>query len=124
MSRKSSAERRRSPRVETRLPLSLGDPSAELLTTTQNVSASGAYCTVRKFLPPMTRLQVRMELPGDGRPHPIECEGVVVRVEPPEPVVRRTNYRIAIFFSDLSERDRAGLSHFVQSRLTAFLRRG
>ena len=120
----SSMERRRAPRVETRLPLSLGDRSAELLTTTHNISASGAYCTVRKFLAPMTKLQVRLELPGDHRALPIECQGVVVRVEPPEPVPRRATYRVAIFFNDLSERDRDGLVQFVQARLTILLRRG
>ncbi len=124
MSSNPSMERRRAPRLNTRLPLSLGDRAGELLTTTHNLSASGAYCTVRKFLAPMTKLQVRLELPGDHRPVPIECQGVVVRVEPPEPVSRRSTYRVAIFFNDLSERNRDGLAQFVQARLTALLRRG
>ena len=124
MSPRPSMDRRRAPRVDTRLPLSLGERTAELLTTTHNISASGAYCTVRKFLAPMTKLQVRMELPNDGHLVSIECRGVVVRVEPPEPAPRRATYRVAIFFSDLSERNRALISQFVQARLSAVLRRG
>ena len=123
MSPRSSTDRRRAARVDTRLPLSLGDLAGELLTTTHNLSASGAYCTVRKFLAPMTKLQVRFELPGDHRPLSMECQGVVVRVEPPEPVSRRSTYRVAIFFNDLSERNRDELARFVQARLTTLLRR-
>ena len=123
MTERPSTDRRRSPRVATRLPLSLGDRTAELLTTAHNISASGAYCTVRKFLAPMTKLQVRIELPNDGRPFPIECQGVVVRIEPSHPAPRRSTYRVAIFFSDLSERNRAWLAQFVHARLAALLRR-
>ena len=122
--RSSGGERRRAPRVDTRVPLSLGERTAELLTTTHNISASGAYCTVRKFLLPMTKLQVRLELPHNGRTSLIECQGVVVRTEPAQAAPRRTTYRVAIFFLDLSDRNRIWLSQFVQTRLTAMLRRG
>ena len=124
MMKRPAIERRAAPRVDTHLPLSLGDEAAELLTTTHNLSASGAYCTVRRFLPPMTKLQVRLELPSTPHPLPIECQGIVVRVEPPEPAPRRTSYRVAIFFNDLSQRDRASLAQFVQTRLTTLLQRG
>ena len=110
-------ERREAPRLNTRIPLRLGgELSGVLLTKTHNISSSGAYCTVNRFLPPMSKLQVRLELPTRPRTH-MTCQGVVVRTEPPEMKPKRSTYRVAIFFNDLNVRDRLILMRFVQQRL-------
>ena len=113
----SSSERRESPRAASRIAMVLDHETAVLNTNSENISASGAYCTVTRFIPLMTKLQVRLELPGESASKAIRCEGVVVRIDPPHPSGARTRYSVAIFFSDLSERDRSHLAHFVHQRL-------
>jgi hypothetical protein len=89
----------------------------ELPTSTENVSASGAYCIVSRFIPPMTKVQIRLELPTEQGSRPLRCQGVIVRIDPPHASPQQRRYQVAIFFNDLSERDRAHLAHFVQQRL-------
>ena len=114
-----NAERRGAPRLSTRVPLRIGGQiTGALLTRTHNISSSGVSCTVNRFLPPMSRLQVNLELPT--RPRTLmTCQGVVVRVEPPVLKPKRATYQVAIFFNDLSVRDRLILMRFVQQRLRA-----
>ena len=112
-------ERRRSPRVDERVALSLSDAGTELRTETRNLSASGAYCTLDRFLAPMTKLALRFELANGSRRVTIRCSGVVVRVEPVIASAERGQYHVAIFFTELAERDRAAISRFVSQRLSA-----
>ena len=117
-SRTMDKERRRAPRAAERVALSIGDAGTALQTETKNISASGAYCTLDRFLAPMTKLQLQFELPRGSRRARIRCSGVVVRVEPvvsPE----RGQYNTAIFFTELSERDRSVIARFVRERLAA-----
>ncbi len=113
----SSTERRRTPRTASRLSMVLSDQTREMATRTENISASGAYCSLPHFLPLMTKLEVRLELPGSPKPKPIRCQGVVVRVHPPAATAQRTSYDVAIFFNDLAERDRAVIAGYVQQHL-------
>ncbi len=115
----SQPERRRSPRVEERVSLAVHDAGTELVGETQNISASGAYCTLDSFIAPMTTLALRLELPHSTRPTPIRCSGVVVRVEPVVSQVNRGRYRIAVLFTDLKAPDRAAIERFVRQRLSA-----
>ena len=119
----SLSERRSAPRIAKRLPLRLTHDAGDLTTKTENVSSSGAYCTIRRFVPLMTKLRIRLELLDHAKPTPVICEGVVVRIEPPAPApTKRASYKIAIFFSDLTEADRSAISRFVQQRLDASTR--
>lgn len=112
----TTPNRRKTPRIIQQLPLRLQAAAEELITKTENVSASGAYCTVSRFLPLMTKLQIRLELPGPPRAS-ISCEAAVVRIDPPKAVARRSQYQVAIFFTDLSEQDRSSLARYVQHHL-------
>ncbi|MBI2885366.1 MAG: PilZ domain-containing protein [Candidatus Omnitrophica bacterium] len=113
----SPDDRRRAPRLAEHLPLTLGDgpEGISVQTHTKNLSASGAYCTVNRFVRPMTKLKIKLDLPGAPAVH-IYCEGVVVRVEPPHEQAGVSEYHIAIFFSDLAERDRLLIAGYVQRR--------
>lgn len=111
-------ERRRAPRITTRLPLTLMQAARQLVTWTENLSASGAYCTVKGVLSPMTKLQVRLELPDRVGSRAIRCEGVVVRAEPAVPSSRQSSYHVAVFFNGISDRNRALLAQYVQRHLT------
>ena len=113
----SSQERRRAPRVPERVPLAITDATAVVEAETKNLSASGVYCALERFIAPMTKLQLEFELPQGVRPTRIQCSGVVVRVEPIITRVDRARYNTAIFFTDLVERDRMAISQFVRHRL-------
>ena len=112
-----SRERRRAPRVAERIPLALTDATAALQTETKNLSASGAYCALERFIPPMTKLEVQLDLPNGAEVTRIRCSGVVVRIEPVAASAERVRYDTAIFFTDLTERDRLAISEFVRRRL-------
>ena len=113
------AERRRAPRIDERVSLAITDGGAELATETHNLSASGVYCTLDRFITPMSKLQLRFELPDGARRTTIRCAGVVVRVEPVIAGAERARYNVAIFFTELSERNRSAISRFVRRRLSA-----
>ena len=111
-------ERREHPRIREQVALSLQHESASLQAETRNVSASGIYCTVERFVSPMTKLQVDFTLPHGTSATRIRCTGVVVRVDPILSSSDRWQYHIAVFFSDLSERDRSAIAHYVKQRVS------
>ena len=112
-------ERRRSPRAAQPVPLAIRDAKLDLRTETKNLSAAGAYCTLDRFIPPMSKLQLTFELPGSFRRTHIRCTAVVVRVEPivKDPTAMR--YNTALFFTEISKPGRAAISRFVRQRLSA-----
>ena len=116
-------DRRRAPRVESRLPVILADGAGELVVSTRDISESGASCTLRRFIPPMTKLKIHVELPGRP-PARIACQGVVVRVDPPAPTPLPSRYHLAIFFNDMAEGDRARIARYVHGHLHPVKPRG
>ena len=114
----SPSDRRRAPRLAEQLPLTLADgpDGINVQTQTKNLSASGVYCTVNRFVRPMTKLKIGLELPTTPHPARIYCEGVVVRIDPPHEQAGTLEYHIAIFFSDLTDRDRSLIARYVQQR--------
>ena len=112
-------ERRRAPRVPERVPVALTDEGKAFHTESENLSATGVYCTLDRFMPPMTKLQVQFELPDGARRVCVRCKGVVVRVEPVIANAERGRYHVAVFFTELTERHRAAISRFVSHRLSA-----
>ena len=115
----AAAERRRVPRAAERIALDISDAGAEVRTETKNLSAAGAYCQLDRFIPPMSVLELRFELPGSPRRVRIGCRGVVVRVEPIVASGQTLGYNTALFFTEISDRDRAAISRFVGQRLAA-----
>ena len=113
------AERREAPRVAERVLLAVSDAKAEFQAETKNLSAAGVYCALESFIPPMTKLQLRFELPLQDRRVRLRCAGVVVRVEPIVTTESRARYHTGIWFTDLSTRDRETISEFVRQRLAA-----
>ena len=109
-------EKRQCPRVEKILPIKLSVSDFDVLTETANISSSGVYFPVNKPLELMTKLNVVLLLPitknRNKTIRKISCTGVIVRCET---VGENTKYpyRAAMYFSDLSERDRKLLRIFV-----------
>ena len=116
MNAHSFPEKRRSPRVDNNVPLKISTPDTDLVTETRNISGSGAYCRVNKYLEPMSKLQITLMLPvkssGKLVTKKVNCGGVVVRTEN---VPGEDGFNTAIFFNDIHPRDSRTLNTFVQN---------
>ena len=107
-------ERRAFPRIPDEglsLKVCLGD--YDVITHTLNVSASGIYCKIEKEVPLMSRVRLVLMLPDDKA---IEVDGVIVREHPViiDGVIR--HYDVAIFFEDLSQKNRDAISNYISKR--------
>lgn len=110
-------ERRRAPRVTERISLTLAGADGVVQAQTQNLSAAGAYCTLDRFIPPMTKLELQLELPDGQQRTALRCTGVVVRVEPLVTTPQHGRYQTAILFTELSEQGRSAIERFVVQQL-------
>ena len=113
----TAAERRQAPRVDERVTVAISSDGQAIQAETENLSTSGAYCVLDRFIAPMTKLELAFELPNGARRTRIQGTGVVVRVEPRINERAQSQYYVAIFFSEMSERHRAAISKFVRRRL-------
>ncbi len=111
-------ERRRHFRLEHNVPVKISSEDVDIVTETTNLSCSGAYCRVAKYIAPMTKLKINLLLPmgkttksGKLTTKRIACQGVVVRTET---VAGQDYFNTAIFFSDIASRDSQIISDFVQ----------
>ncbi len=106
-------ERRKYPRFTQRLPIVLAANGYDFNTTTQNISCVGAYCHIDKYVPPFTKVLVKMNIPhGAGKvdtDHNVECKGVVVRTEDDS----NKGFNIAIFFNEIKDIERKKISHYI-----------
>lgn len=111
-------EKRKDPRALGNVPVKISQGAGDIVTETVNISRSGAYCKVDKYIEPMTKLKVNLLLPSakgsKGTGKKVACEGVVVRVEP---ITHENAYSLAIFFNNLSQRDSELISDYVAEQL-------
>lgn len=117
MKKRTKTERRAHPRIAHCLPLNITANGYELATATQNVSCVGAYCRVAKYIPPFTKIAVRLSLPiavGEtAKQYAVECKGVVVRTEDgPE-----GGFNIAVFFNGINDIQRQRISRYISQFL-------
>ena len=85
---------------------------------THNVSCSGLYCRVSRYLPPFTGVNVAMALPlhnGKKSAHNemIAFKGVVVRTDPEKEVPGCDDYHVAVFFSGITEKARDLITRYL-----------
>ena len=89
-----------------------------MVTETGNISRSGLYCRINRYIEPMTKLKVCLLLPmrknGKDVTKQIIAQGVVVRAEQ---VDQGDDHNIAIFFSEIAQRDAESISDYVSSFL-------
>lgn len=111
------SERRLYPRIEQELPLKIAANGYDFLTSTQNVSCVGAYCHLDKYVPPFTKIAVKLALPvmSKGRMKNIEvdCNGVIVRTEDE----KKGGFNIAVFFNHIKENQRKKIAQYVSQFL-------
>lgn len=110
-----SEERRKSPRIKDE-SLSLRFEGFDSVTHTLNISPSGVYCKVDKELPLMSRLKLALVIPDPSREDGVksmEVTGIVVRQHPVVIDGSTRHYDIAIFFEDLSPKDKDAISAYI-----------
>lgn len=127
--RGTGAERRRVPRADVDLPLKIRKDRSVIAAHATNISATGAYCTLDKFVPLNAKLDLTLSIPEKpGRvgmaEKKVRCRGIVVRNQPAGDDVVHPHYGIALFFTDLAKVDRQRLSSFVRGQLPVCAVRG
>lgn len=122
-------ERRDRPRADARLSMRVESADegahAQIVTESQNISASGVYCLASHYLAPLSKVGLTIVLPHlPGRrsgQELVKCEGIVVRCEP---LTRRgeRHFELACMFSDLDGKRRDLIEEFVTWRNLQALR--
>lgn len=114
----SAPERRKHPRIGNTIPLKISSEDADFVTETYNLSRTGAYCKVNKYVQPMTKLKIHLLIPVKKNnrmvTRKISCQGIVVRTEP---VAGQSFFKTAIFFSDIQHKDADYISDYIHEEL-------
>ncbi|TRZ95091.1 PilZ domain-containing protein [bacterium] len=116
MKKQIKAERRLHPRLKQKLPVEVTANGYDFITTTQNISCLGAYCHIKKYIPPFTKVLVKLTLPLKNKNQEmanVECSGVIVRSEDES----KGGFNIAIFFNKIKESQRKKISQYISSIL-------
>jgi hypothetical protein len=110
-------ERRQYPRIDKQLPFRVAANGYDFVTSTQNVSCVGAYCRINKYIPPFTKVMVKLNLPVSSSARDehsqVECKGVVVRTEDES----AGGFNIAIFFNEINDSQRNKISQYLHQFL-------
>lgn len=113
----SKIERRLYPRIYQEIPFHIKTNGFDFTTTTKDLSCTGAYCSINKYLPPFTKLAVKMILPINSTDKHenlnLECKGVVVRSDDQG----RNEFNIAIFFNEMNDAQRKKIYKYVKQFL-------
>ena len=123
-------ERRATVRADARLSMRLKGARADgdltqVVTESQNISASGVYCLSPHYLAPLSKVDLAIVLPrlpgGRGTKDIISCEGIVVRCDCG---AHRSEhqYQLACMFTELDPKRRQRLEEFVTWRNLQALR--
>ena len=106
-----------SPRIYKQLPLKVAANGYDFISTAQNVSCVGAYCRINKYIPPFTRVMIKLTLPlslkKKDKGSKVECKGVVVRSGDEN----EGGFNIAIFFNDIKDNERKKISQYISKVL-------
>lgn len=117
MTKRVKKERRLFPRIQHDLPVKIAANGYDFITTTQNVSCVGAYCRINKYIPPFTKIMVKLTLPlalcRGAKNRNVECKGVVVRSEDES----EGGFNIAIFFNEIKDGERKKISKYISQIL-------
>lgn len=110
--RERRVERRKHPRVKGDFGIEIADQKSRIIANTINISASGIYCQSDCAIPLFREISIRIKLPKST--YVIECSGVIVRCEK---VPGKERYHLAIFLSDISQKDKKLLSSYIEKTL-------
>ena len=117
MPKHKESERRQHPRIEHQLALKVAANGYDFNTTTKNVSCVGAYCRINKYVPPFTKIMIKLALPiaanNKSSISNVECKGVVIRTDDEA----GGGFNIAIFFNAINDSQRHKISQYVSQFL-------
>jgi len=114
-------ERRGARRVDATLSLQVSMPDGVSKLETINISSSGLYFRSDRFMEPMTKLAMELEVdvPDAEGPARVACEGLVVRTIPEAETPGCTAYEIAVFFTHITSEARGTLERHLALLLDA-----
>jgi hypothetical protein len=116
----SGRERRKAPRVDIELPIILEGGSGEVRGKTLNISSSGIYFELSRYIEPMTKLRMGLAIPlaaENGAEGIVQFDGIIVRTEPETESDEVKAYRMAVFFTDVPDSSKDILSRFISNNL-------
>ena len=119
MSQKGHPKERRShPRTEGNIPVKISSTEFDIVTETKNLSRTGAYCRINKYIEPMTKLSLHLLLPFKRNNRiitkKVSCKGVIVRTES---FPGNEDFCIAIYFNDIQNKDADCIAEYVSTTL-------
>lgn len=112
-------ERRKSPRIETRLALQVERSTRSvterpITTESINLSAGGLRASTWAYLEPLTKVGLTLLLPSFGRTgkktQVVSCNGVIVRCERPAP---GCEYDLACMFTEVKREDQRLIEEYI-----------
>jgi len=109
---KRGKERRINPRLDHQLPIDLAIEGYDFSTSTRNISCVGAYFHLDKYMPPFTKIAVKLSLPHKdktGKNSIVECKGVVVRTDDEV----NGGFNLAIFFNEMRNDQRKKIAQYI-----------
>ena len=110
-------EKRRTPRIEKKLPLKVMEGDYCTVVETKNISASGVYFTTDKPLPLMSKVMITLLLPSQGgKNKKIKLSGTVVRIVPIDSDKKHL-FETAIFFDDVTDKTKEAISQYVKKMM-------
>jgi hypothetical protein len=108
----TQTERRKKLRVPASFDLRLDVSGRAGSAKVRDISASGVRCVTDRAMPLMTQVAVTLLIPAVAGAREISCRGAVVRSAPEG---RPASFETAIFFTHMSDADRASVEDFVSS---------
>lgn len=123
--RKEIKEKRKYARVKDQgISLKVKSGDVDIITKSLDISASGVYCKVEKEVPLLSRVKIILIIPklkeGEAGDAPqtvkIETDGVVVREHPVIVGGKIAHYDVAVFFDNISTKDREALLKYIEKK--------
>lgn len=117
-------EKRKYPRLkDENVSLKVRSGEVDIITKSLDISASGVYCKVEKEIPLLSRIKVLLILPkikkgraDEEKTMKVETDGVVVREHPVIKDGQIDHYDVAIFFDNISAKDRERLLEYINQK--------
>ncbi len=111
-------ERRRDYRADARLSVGVQTEAGgeALAVSSLNVSAGGVYVQLPRFIEPLTKVALALEIPGptaQEAPVRIETDAIVVRTVPETPQDGVDRYEVACAFLELADEHRDAINRYI-----------
>jgi c-di-GMP-binding flagellar brake protein YcgR len=115
------AERRKNSRVDTDLSVpTIELKDGEASATLKNISRAGLACVCLSKIPEMTVVEMTIQLPALPEEnidyYPLTCRGAVVRCEPGMRTKSKRKWFIAIYFTEMDDKNREILQQYINRR--------